>query len=341
MAKFCSRSQLLPKGTDRLVADACRIAVAVAAAAMVSTAMDTAAAAGAGAQGCCAVQLLPSLVLFGRCCLQWADELQVVVPAMVQVMNQMLTSRSSSSSAVSVSVSDHMFAVDSPIAPLPAELMSISAYGALQVCFIPYSFKDSTCCSLASGAAAAEACGLNLVDLLQHFSSWLLLVQGRQAAEEEAKGGGSSGSGSRGSSTSNSGKTIAAQLALAGYDAENLLKLSRELLASLMQMRDPPASQSLAAEQQLMRTATQQLQALGAACCNNLAVPCFCNNPRCTSISSDTTELSMVSGRSCVCSGCRTSRYCCAKPCQTRHWKAHKPVCQALAAAAKHQQQQH
>jgi hypothetical protein len=39
-----------------------------------------------------------------------------------------------------------------------------------------------------------------------------------------------------------------------------------------------------------------------------------------------------VGGRSCICAGCRTARYC-SRDCQRQHWKQHKPGCKALAAA--------
>jgi hypothetical protein len=75
----------------------------------------------------------------------------------------------------------------------------------------------------------------------------------------------------------------------------------------------------------------QQLQQTGLALCS-MAVPCLCNNPRCTNTSGPT-ELSLVSGRSCVCGACRVAHYC-SRACQAQHWKQHKPVCKALAAAA-------
>jgi len=63
---------------------------------------------------------------------------------------------------------------------------------------------------------------------------------------------------------------------------------------------------------------------------SSLAVPLCCNNPVCTNISR-TLEVSLVSGHSTKCSGCRVARYC-DRRCQTSHWKQHKPMCQALQA---------
>ena len=77
--------------------------------------------------------------------------------------------------------------------------------------------------------------------------------------------------------------------------------------------------------------AAQQLQAAGSALCS-FAVPCLCNSPVCTNLYGST-ELSLVSGRSCLCGGCLVARYC-GRACQRSVWKQHKPVCAGLAAAA-------
>jgi len=57
-----------------------------------------------------------------------------------------------------------------------------------------------------------------------------------------------------------------------------------------------------------------------------------CNNPSCGSFLG-VSELQLVKGRSSSCSGCRTARYC-SEGCMREHWKQHRPVCRALAAAA-------
>jgi hypothetical protein len=62
------------------------------------------------------------------------------------------------------------------------------------------------------------------------------------------------------------------------------------------------------------------------------AVPHCCNNPGCAN-ASGMTEKAIVSGKSCLCSGCKVARYC-GRACQVAHWKVHKPVCKMLAAAA-------
>jgi hypothetical protein len=75
----------------------------------------------------------------------------------------------------------------------------------------------------------------------------------------------------------------------------------------------------------------QQLQATGLML-SSIAVPHFCNNRACVNISGPT-EMQLVSGHSCICTGCRTARYC-GRGCQRQAWRQHKPVCKALAAAA-------
>jgi hypothetical protein len=113
------------------------------------------------------------------------------------------------------------------------------------------------------------------------------------------------------------------QLVAAGYTY--LPVLQQQLLTTSHAMSDeqPDAASMLAA--------AQQLQATGLVLCS-FAVPCMCNNPGCTSMAG-LSELGAVSGRSCICAGCRVARYC-GRACQRAAWKRHKPVCGALSAAA-------
>jgi len=77
----------------------------------------------------------------------------------------------------------------------------------------------------------------------------------------------------------------------------------------------------------------QQLQQLGEAL-NTLPHPHACNNPHCSTTSSPS-DVQLVSGKSCLCAGCLSARYC-SRACQKQHRKQHRAVCKARGAAALH-----
>jgi hypothetical protein len=109
------------------------------------------------------------------------------------------------------------------------------------------------------------------------------------------------------------------QLQAAGYDVKGI----QQQLDAFLQLL-PDNVTSLNSEQ------SAALQSLGSAL-TRVAFPCACNNPACSQLAGPL-ELQLVNGRSCMCAGCRVAHYCC-RDCQRRHWKQHKPVCQAIAAA--------
>jgi hypothetical protein len=115
------------------------------------------------------------------------------------------------------------------------------------------------------------------------------------------------------------------QLGAAGYEPVPVLLQLEQWAAARQALQDSPAD---SAAQQAQ---AQELRSIGLALCS-FAVPCMCNNPSCTSMAS-LSELASVSGRSCICVGCRVARYC-GRTCQRAAWKQHKPVCAALSAAA-------
>jgi hypothetical protein len=115
------------------------------------------------------------------------------------------------------------------------------------------------------------------------------------------------------------------QVTAAGYVPLPLLQQLEQLVAAFMILQVSRSDTAMVLE------AANQLQSTGLAVCS-FAVPCMCNNPSCTSWAG-LSDLAAVSGRSCVCGGCRVARYC-GRPCQRAAWKQHKPVCGALAAAA-------
>jgi hypothetical protein len=91
---------------------------------------------------------------------------------------------------------------------------------------------------------------------------------------------------------------------------------------------DPVAATAAAAA---IRELVQRLRAVGAAA-GAIPVGSFCNNSGCVNVCGPS-EVMLVSGRTNLCAGCRTARYC-GRGCQRQAWKQHKPVCKALAAAA-------
>ena len=115
------------------------------------------------------------------------------------------------------------------------------------------------------------------------------------------------------------------QLAVAGYSPLPMLKQLEQLLALLQVLKDSPSDTAA------VLAAAGQLQSIGLALCS-FAVPCMCNNPGCMSMAG-VSDLAAVSGRSCICAGCRVARYC-GRACQRAAWKQHKHVCGALSAAA-------
>ena len=114
------------------------------------------------------------------------------------------------------------------------------------------------------------------------------------------------------------------QHAVAGYVP--LQVLQQQLLATEDLLQDESDESDT-----VCLAAAQQLWSIGLALCS-FAVPCMCNNPGCTSMAV-MSELASVSGRSCICGGCRLAHYC-GRACQRAAWKQHKPVCGALSAAA-------
>jgi hypothetical protein len=117
-------------------------------------------------------------------------------------------------------------------------------------------------------------------------------------------------------------------LAAAGYPIHSAVQHTHAAIAALYAFE---TAVDAAASAAAYTAFTQQLQALGGVL-STLPVPYACNNPGCTNMLGPT-ELASVSGRSCICAGCVVARYC-GRVCQRACWKQHKPVCQALAAAA-------
>jgi hypothetical protein len=117
-------------------------------------------------------------------------------------------------------------------------------------------------------------------------------------------------------------------LEAAGYPIQDAVQQADAAAAALHVLA---AADDAAAASAAYAGMCQQLQALGTVL-NTLPMPYAFNSPACVSMLGPS-ELAAVSGRSCVCGGCRVARYC-SRACQRAAWKQHKPVCQALSAAA-------
>jgi hypothetical protein len=89
----------------------------------------------------------------------------------------------------------------------------------------------------------------------------------------------------------------------------------------------------------ISKEAAQQMQPLGVALAAQLPTNLCCCNPACTNVHMPS-EVQLVGGKACVCSGCKAARFCsraCLQQCWTR--EQHKPVCKRIAAAQQQQQQ--
>jgi hypothetical protein len=217
------------------------------------------AAAAAGAPPAAAAQLpevdfLPSLVIFGRCCLQWAEQLREQTPDLLL-----------------------------PFQAIPQKRQAYvqCGHGAWSSCIALNKPHEG-----------------RLGGLIRTVSGWV------GSLESQA---------------------VLTQLEAAGCAPQQLQPQLQSLLAVHYSMQPRELTEASIA------ALVQQLQATGRMLCR-IAVPHFCNNPACGNISGRT-EVQLVSGRSCVCAGCCTARYC-GRACQRAAWQEHKPVCKALAAAA-------
>ncbi len=118
-----------------------------------------------------------------------------------------------------------------------------------------------------------------------------------------------------------------AQAALAAAAGGDLQQSRQQLEALSATLRTLPEGSSAAS----LTALAPQLQEVGSML-SSIAVPYFCNNPICVNISGPS-DVQLVSGRSCVCAGCRTARYC-GRACQRQAWPQHKAICKAVAAAS-------
>jgi hypothetical protein len=238
---------------------AATVAAPTAAAATTTAVSAATAAAVAAAAQQPEVDYLPSLVIFGRCCLQWAEQLSEQTPDLLLPFKAMPRSR---------------------------RAYVLHMHGAYSAC-IGFHQQQGP-----EGKRVGRMAGFTSA-----VSGWVGSLKSR---------------------------AVLTQLEAAGCAPQQLQQQLDALLAANQELQPGKLTEaSLAA-------LVQQLQATGGMLCN-IAVPHFCNNPACGNLSGPT-EAQLVSGRGCVCAGCRTARYC-GQACQRAAWKQHRPVCKALAAA--------
>jgi hypothetical protein len=249
---------------------------------------------------------LPSLVLVGRCFQSWAHQLQDIVPSLQQL---------------------HSTGVD------PLQASRLRSELAPEQCPV-------TCVFFSPGPGPAS--GTRFERLVRQLLDWLadsssmrqLAAAGHSVQQLPARLNHLLTACKEAQHSFSS--AVSVETDRAGYSAQQLPARLQGLLAAYGHMLPAQVHAAVlsngAASALLVYAAFQAgLEAAGAAL-TALATPAFCNNPACQNVSGPT-ELSLVSGRSCLCSGCCVARYC-SRSCQCAQWAQHKPVCKALAAAA-------
>jgi hypothetical protein len=116
-----------------------------------------------------------------------------------------------------------------------------------------------------------------------------------------------------------------------GFDAAQVEQAVHEAAAACSWALHPSPCVKKAAVLKQAEQLANSLAVLGRAL-STVATPLLCNNPSCSNLDG-ASEVGLVSkGKSKICAGCCTSRYC-SRECQKVHWKLHKHVCRQLAAA--------
>jgi ATP-dependent RNA helicase DHX37/DHR1 len=121
-----------------------------------------------------------------------------------------------------------------------------------------------------------------------------------------------------------------------GFNAAKVEQAVHEAAATCSLALHPSTCVKKAAILKAAEQLANSMAVLGRAL-STVATPLLCNNPSCSNLDG-ASEVGLVSkGKSKICAGCCTSRYC-SRECQTLHRQLHKHVCRKLAAAAAAQQ---
>jgi hypothetical protein len=127
-----------------------------------------------------------------------------------------------------------------------------------------------------------------------------------------------------------SSSSLSASLLAAGYSLDAIMDGFGALVTCYPELADIEGVPAAVVDERVGGL-IKALVSLGEAL-SMFAVPHCCNNPGCRNLGG-LSEASIVSGKGCVCAGCKVARYC-GKPCHVAHWKmAHKRVCKVLAAS--------
>jgi hypothetical protein len=153
--------------------------------------------------------------------------------------------------------------------------------------------------------------------------------------------------------------STSAQLAAAGLNPGGILQALQDTITAVQSLRNSSSSdddaEDASTDAQQQQQQQDQLQgnpSAGGACAasgaegvvlagrlhalgvslSSLPLSWGCNNPLCTNMQGPA-EAGIVQGKGHKCKGCCRMGYYCGKACQEQHWKQHKPVCKAVAAA--------
>lgn len=251
----------------------------------------------------CSHDPVPWLVLFGRCSLQWADQLlqSTTVPK-----PQEAAAGSSSSGPSSTSSSTNT------TGSLPPHVVEMLSPSLDRKVLEPEALLEAS-------LAMSEGRPRTAWQRPSRFQLWLQALQAAVAHAPVRSA------------------VIASGLALEA-DIDRLQATAEALAAVLGRI---PSKAELVVRQHfnpehegwtpsLLHKLGSRLHALGSIL-TGFIVTDACNDPSCRNLKG-CSEQELVQGSGHACAGCRTARYC-GRGCQYEHWGEHQKVCKEVAAA--------